>query len=226
MFNFCKDKHIKRKLISRSEEFHWVARISREHSHLTWPFPPCLTIPTLHNHSHLISTSQDHSHIVWPFSPHVHLVWPFPPCVHVWYLMKCPPPPPKSHLAWPFPPCMTIPTSHVHSHLVSTSCDHSHLTCMSDGVPSTTPQKVTLHNHSYLMWPFSPCMTIPTLHLPHVAILTLLWYSHLVWAFPPGVHHVCPLHAKIIFSPHVEKFPKKSQSNPNSTNKVPLTNHR
>ena len=137
--------------IWRSEKFHYVTRTSRTsprltiptlrghshlastsrdhshlvwpshlvgHSHLAWPFPPYVTIPTSHP-SHMTISPRVHlvwsSHLMWPFPPPVpNLAWPLPP--HVGILTSCD----HSHLAWP---------SHLvgHSHLLSISRDHSHL---------------------------------------------------------------------------------------------------
>ena len=137
--------------ISRSGEFHWVARTSRDH----FPLP---------GHSHLASTLCDHSHlkcmsdVVPSTTPckvtsrdHFHLA----STSHDHSYLACmsdgsPPPPPEKS------PHLTMSTSHDHFHLASTSCDHSHLTCMTDGIPSNTPWKV--HDHSHLKWAFSPCI--------------------------------------------------------------------
>ena len=131
-----------------------------------------MTIPTSHDHSHLMSTLCDHSNLMSTLREHSHLTWPFQPYMHVRWGS---PPPPKvtlhdhSNLVWPFSPCITIPTSHQPCKTIPTLCpprvtmhDHSHLMGMSDGVPSTTPKKsphmaiLTLHDHYHVMWSFSP----------------------------------------------------------------------
>ena len=72
----------------------------------------------------------------------------------------------KNHLIWAFSPLIDILTPHVHFHLV----------CMQDlflrygGVCPPPSEKsphmgnFTSHRHSHLVWTFSPCRGIFTLH--------------------------------------------------------------
>ena len=176
--------------ISRSEEFHWVARTSCDHYHLTWAFPPCMTIshlvwafsPCIHFvWLHMtIPTLCRYSHLAWPFSPHIYLAWPFPSL--------------RDH----FPACVGIPTLHDHSHLVSTLHDHfppcvdiltshypyatiSHLVWVT--ILTLCPPCMTI---SYLVWAFSP-----NIHLAW-PFPTLCGHSHLTWPFLPPVHLMWP----------------------------------
>ena len=152
-----------------------------------------MTIPTSHGHSHLTSTSCDHSHLAWmsdgvpstmdwkvTLFDHFHLM-------STWR--------DHSHLLCRSPPLHSL-----------TLYDHSHLACMSDGVPSTIPWKVTLHNHFHLtstlhnhyhhVWAFSPCIHLSLPFLPHMHVrwgpLHYTLKSHLAWPFPPCIHLIWP----------------------------------
>ena len=92
-------------------------------------------------------------------------------------------------------PRVTIPTSHGHSHLTSTSCDHSHYTHMSDGVPPPPPEKsphMTICICFYLVWPFPLHMhRWGSLHHPWKVTSHDHDHSHLKWAFSPCIHLAC-----------------------------------
>ena len=141
----------------------------------------------------IMPTSGGHSHLVWPFSPCVHLAWPLPtlcghshlastlcnhlpPCVGI--LTSCD----HSHLVSTsrdhFPAYVGIPTLHEHSHLTSTSYDHFSPRV---GILTSHSPFMTSHDHSHLAWVFSPCVIILTLCPPCMTI------SRLVWAFSPHV---------------------------------------
>ena len=112
-----------------------------------------------------------------------------------------------SHLMWAFSPHVHFTWAFpLHIHLVLVFSPHVHLT-WAQGAHKVTLgyvyQVVPSMTKSHLMWPFSPCL----------GILTLL---------PPCIL----LHMKIISFVSHGKFPKKSQSNPNFINKVPLTSHQ
>ena len=110
----------------------------------------------------------------------------------------------KSHLAWTFSPCIDLG--------IFTRMHTRSLSKIWWGIPSTI-WKVISHGHFHLMWTLSP----------HMGIFALHRHSHLVWTFSPHIHtYMLPATWKKYFSPGVEKFPKHSQSNPNSNNEVPL----
>ena len=140
-----------------------------------------------------------------------------------------------SHLTWPFSPSMGIFTSHGYllPHIAILSLHgHFHLTW------PFSPCAGIFNSHNH----FPPCMAILTSYMwafsPYVPI------CHLTWPFSPCVgtlpqhqkssnmrkqksHLACilcaPLQMKIIFFTSCRKnSQKKSQSNPNFINKVPL----
>ena len=148
----------------------------------------------------------------------------------------------QSHLAWVFSPCVDILISFLPHVGIFTSCGHSQLTwafsLKSHLMWAFSPHLdiFTLHGHSDLAWAFSLKCHLSWIFSPHMHILTSCEHCYRTCALPPdrklfNLHpnmtantspFCAPLHAKIIFFTLCRKTPKKSRSNPNSINNIPL----
>ena len=162
--------------------------------------PPRMTILTLCDNCHLVSTSCRVVPSTMQKSPCVTILTSRGNC----------------HLASTLGD--QFPTSHRHSHITSISCDHI--------LTSQPPHETIFYlcGHSHLV--STPHALMSSCPLHHAKV-TLCDHSHLMWQFSSHVYLACsPPHKNNIFHLAWKNSQKKVMQQPRSINKAPLMSHQ